>query len=315
MSAPTSSSSRTERRLGVARAGAVVWLAAALVAAAVPAGASAKPRLAVASALVGPSVRPPAEVGLDAQDITRALEEVLRASRRFRVLERDPAIEQRAVESEQERALSERTAEEGAELGKLANADVTLLPFVSRFAWRSSFAPLDGLPGHYRRTDRGELAVTFKVLSTTTGELRYQVTESAERTVGRGVVESRAGRPSRDLWRALVDEVARKGGTAVVEALAPAKVVASEKGEIFVNRGEGSGVEVGQVWGLFSVGRELVDEDTGDVLGSVETPIGRVRIVRVTPRFSVARPVGSLAAEVEVGDVLRRPSREAESGR
>ncbi|MDD9999980.1 MAG: hypothetical protein OXQ89_19735, partial [Rhodospirillaceae bacterium] len=61
----------------------------------------------------------------------------------------------------------------------------------------------------------------------------------------------------------------------------------------------------GQQLVAFEVGEEFVDPDTGEVLGSEETEIGRVEITRAEARFSRAAIIGDpFNAQ---GATLRRP--------
>jgi hypothetical protein len=79
----------------------------------------------------------------------------------------------------------------------------------------------------------------------------------------------------------------------------------AQGGDIFVNRGEGGGISVGERYQLFSVGAPLIDPATNEKLGDAEDLLGDVEIVRVNPRFSVAHARASLSREVKSGDILR----------
>ena len=54
-----------------------------------------------------------------------------------------------------------------------------------------------------------------------------------------------------------------------------------------INRNDTSGIKVGQVWEVFTLGGELVDPDTGDKTRE-EIYVGKVKISRVTPQNSQA---------------------------
>ena len=58
---------------------------------------------------------------------------------------------------------------------------------------------------------------------------------------------------------------------------------------------------------LFETGESFVDPDTGEVLGSEETEIGRVQITEAEARFSKARIIGE-SFDVEAGSILKRPT-------
>lgn len=77
-----------------------------------------------------------------------------------------------------------------------------------------------------------------------------------------------------------------------IDAVYPVRVIGFSGGVVTLNRGEGGGLEPGQLLDVFSEGQELVDPDTGESLGAEEVRLGRVRVVEVLPRFSKAVPEG-----------------------
>ena len=106
-------------------------------------------------------------------------------------------------------------------------------------------------------------------------------------------------------WRVLATDAAARITNAVVGALFPIQVMKVQGGDIFVNRGEGGGISVGERYQLFSVGAPLIDPATNEKLGDAEQLLGDLEIARVTPRFSVARAKTTLSGDVKAGDVLR----------
>src|SRR5690606_12195030 len=66
-----------------------------------------------------------------------------------------------------------------------------------------------------------------------------------------------------------------------------------------INRGEGS-VAKGQTYAVFQAGEELIDPQSGESLGSMETEIGLGTISEVKPKFAFLKMVtGTLAADTE----------------
>ena len=47
---------------------------------------------------------------------------------------------------------------------------------------------------------------------------------------------------------------------------------------VSVNRGESAGIRQGEWYDVFAMGEDMVDPDTGEVLGSTETKVGRIKI-------------------------------------
>ena len=84
----------------------------------------------------------------------------------------------------------------------------------------------------------------------------------------------------------------------------PIQVVGVQGSLIYINRGQYSGVLPHATYNLFGTGEMLVDPITGLKLGPAETFLGRVRVARVTPRYSIVEPIGRLSGTAKVGNVL-----------
>jgi hypothetical protein len=69
----------------------------------------------------------------------------------------------------------------------------------------------------------------------------------------------------------------------------PAKVLVRSGDQVTINRGDGGGVQIGQIWNAYSQGEIIKDPDTGEVLGRDESPVGAVQIISVAPKFCKAR--------------------------
>ncbi len=99
---------------------------------------------------------------------------------------------------------------------------------------------------------------------------------------------------SGDQFGGLLTDIARefasKTAMALLDTTMPAKVVAVSGEEVAVNRGAGTGIEVGQEWVIYGgSGEPITDPDTGEVLGVEEVEIGRIVIERVNEKMSWGR--------------------------
>ena len=92
----------------------------------------------------------------------------------------------------------------------------------------------------------------------------------------------------------------------------PVRVIAKQAdGTIVVNYGD-SVLSKGDILRVFKMGESFKDPDTGKVLGSEETEIGRLVVTETTASFSKASLV---SGTVEVGNTARRlPSTEDSDG-
>ena len=271
------------------------------------AGKKKSPMIAVYPTIIAKGTKDPAKYRLNVQEITNRLVEGLRGSRRFRIYERDDSVLAKSVRKEQEFAMSEYAQGNAADFGKLKNVNLLVQPILVDFKLSSSFKMDETVPDLYYRKDYGQISVTFKVLNTTTGEVKIQVTDVAKYRGREITVEGRRGGPGKKAFLNLVNKVTQKGTSSIVNALYPIKVIKSRAGQIFLNRGRGGGIAVGDKFQIFSAGEAMIDPDSGENYGAEEVPIGMVKIKRVTPKFSVAVAIGDLDDDPKSGDVVRKP--------
>jgi len=69
------------------------------------------------------------------------------------------------------------------------------------------------------------------------------------------------------------------------------KVVLVKNNLVYINAGSSIGVKEGYEFTISSPGEELVDPDTGLSLGFIEEKVGKVKVVKVSEKFSVAKIV------------------------
>lgn len=134
------------------------------------------------------------------------------------------------------------------------------------------------------------MGAVAKIYDTTTGKLlesaNFQIDTGGHEEKHRFVTSS-SGSMSDKFILELATEMADRIANRVVDVLYPARVLAVTGNQVTINRGDGTGIEVGQVWEIFALGEELIDPDTGESLGKEENSIGRVHIKRVNPKTSV----------------------------
>ena len=85
-----------------------------------------------------------------------------------------------------------------------------------------------------------------------------------------------------------VRDASEKVATRVADVIFPVRVLVKRDKQVTLNRGEGGGVAVGQVWNVYALGEDLVDPDTKQSLGREEVLVGKVRVMSLTPKTSTA---------------------------
>ncbi len=82
-----------------------------------------------------------------------------------------------------------------------------------------------------------------------------------------------------------------------------ARVIQVEDGTVIISAGERNNIQSGTRFTVMSVGRELKDPFTGEILGYDQSPIGVISVNRVFDRFAYA-PASGLSGQVKVGDFV-----------
>lgn len=144
------------------------------------------------------------------------------------------------------------------------------------------------------------LGAIARIYDTTTGKLL----ESARISTTEQDLEDepsyqsvRTGELSDDLIGIIGQQLAEQIANRVVEVLYPARIVGQAGRIVIFNRGDGFNISVGDIWKVFAEGEEMVDPDTGESLGSMETEVGTIRVIEVLPRTTRAEVVDDYGIE------------------
>ena len=82
-------------------------------------------------------------------------------------------------------------------------------------------------------------------------------------------------------------------------------LVAIQDDDYIVSLDASSGVMVGDLLSIVTPGEKLIDPASGEILGSLDTVKGVLKITRIRSGFSQARPLGSIS-KAQKGDSVRR---------
>ncbi len=173
---------------------------------------------------------------------------------------------------------------------KLAGATYILTVSIDNFQDRTETATFSAL-GEQAQRRKVTLSCIAKIYSAQSGKLLESANIQLDQTDARNDPNYIASAGSNWADKLLVDlarTASEKIAQSVTDSLYPAKVVAKTDKQITLNRGEGTGIAVGQTWIIYNVGKELIDPDTGLSLGREEVAIGKAKITSVTPRTALA---------------------------
>lgn len=146
----------------------------------------------------------------------------------------------------------------------------------------------------------GEFDVTRT--SKTKVTVRYSLLEAATHGIqwSDSTVFEQGGRYIETARKQISDVIADK----IVNKLTPAKVVAVTNGQVIINRGEAM-VYDGDRFDIYSQGEELVDPDTGEVLGAAEEKVATIVITSIKDKISYGIVESGKVEAVEKGAVAR----------
>jgi len=151
--------------------------------------------------------------------------------------------------------------------------------------------------------DSGYVELSVRLLDVAT----QQITSTAMDTItyaGRAtnLPTDRLSTEDRQVDARVTSELSRLVGLFVAKdtsfRIDPPTIVAYANGEVYINKGPGAGLEVGDYFEVFAPGDDIIVD--GIKLGTTETKLGMVMIDRFQPLLSIGRFVGGgLAAPLE----------------
>lgn len=193
-----------------------------------------------------------------------------------------------------------------AEKGKVKGAKFRLVTTVDSFLEENVETVFAGT-GRKGTKRRFQLSAQAKVYDASTGELleapNIQI-EKLDAIIGDGTQVSDAKRTD-ELMPALAREMAEKVAIRVVDVAFPVKVIDVEEKTVTLNRGDGGGIKVGEVWSVFGPAKSITDPDTGTVIKRKGKLLGKIRITSVDPDSSQGEVVEGEG--IAVGAILSRP--------
>ncbi|RLJ18515.1 hypothetical protein DJ031_11035 [bacterium endosymbiont of Escarpia laminata] len=265
------------------------------------------PRVAIKPSEVGEKVSKYSRRYLNIQTILSEMEFSINQTRKFKTLTRDKA-KLAAIREEQQFAASDLAKGNAASTGGLENANFLILPTVQDFKFYRSHKSVPNMDDKYFRTDSGLLEIQAQVIDTTTGQMKANFYMKASFATKRKMVNKKGGAPSSVYFSKMAKKVSAQMADQLVATVFPMKVIKIKGKKLTINRGGDGGLKKGTTLALFHVDEELFDPDTGVSLGKDETYIGKVKVTRVKPKYSVVKIIKlEEDEEIAVGDILRKP--------
>lgn len=262
-----------------------------------------KPVIAIKKAKVGEGVSKYGRKYLNLGTIWDEMEAAIQKNRKFTLVSRKKDVLE-DIREEQKFAKSDLTAGNAAAEGQIKNANFLILPTVQDFKFYRSSKPVPNLENKYIRIDSGMLEVNAQIIDTSTGGIKTTFYLKSSFATRKKVVNSKGGVPNSVHFTRMAKKIAAQMTDQLVDAVFPMRILNVQGKKVWINRGKDGGLKKGDTLLVFRPGVELIDPDTGENLGSAETQVGKIKVTRINPKYTVAEIIKD--SEVEKGDIVRQ---------
>ena len=269
---------------------------ALLSAALLSASASAQDKATIAVSSIKPtpsladSVKPDkkAEMNRILESLDSQLIDRINVTRKFDVVGRSDL--NNIIKEQDLGASGNVDAKTAAQAGKLTGAKYLLVATVDDFQDYVETATFEGT-GRSATKRVFRFSIVGKIYDSTTGKLLESANFQTGNDEFKQIQQERSysvkdGELSDEMMVAVSRSMAEKIAVHVADVIFPPKILIVRDKEITINRGEGAGVVVGDMFNVFAQGEELIDPDTKESLGHDEVKVGKVKITEVDPKVS-----------------------------
>ncbi|GMR06135.1 MAG: hypothetical protein BMS9Abin25_0718 [Gammaproteobacteria bacterium] len=283
---------------------AITFIVFPMYSAEVMAESLAKPRVAIMEAEVGEGVSNNLLKQLNLSTVLSEMEAAIQKNRKFELLSRKKDVLQK-IRTEQEFSKSNLTKGNAANESEIENANYLIIPTVQDFKFYRSVKPVPNLVNKYIRKDSGMLEINVQVIDTSTSSIKATFYLKSMFATKDKIVNARGGSPSSVYFTKMAKSVSSQMTDQLTSAVFPMRILNIQDLQVWINRGNDGGLKKGDVLHVFRPGVELVDPDTGEVLGSAETNIGKIKVTQINPKFTIANVIAN-DGEIQKGDIVRK---------
>ena len=214
---------------------------------------------------------------------------------RFKVFERN-----RVDEILSEQALQENLSNNGTTL-RITGVDYLIYGSITNYSSEVKKIATGSFTSSKLIT---KFEVDVKIVDSLSGEVRRAESVSVTHESGSAITTGKFAQAevSSDGLVKAQRKAAKLVASLLVESIFPISVVDVLEGDVYLNYGD-SILSVGDVLKVLKPGRQLIDPQSGLLLGSTETEVGQIKVKETTSQFSIATMVvGSLPS---AGDKAR----------
>lgn len=244
----------------------------------------------------------------------------LAESKKYTLVEREQM--EKVIAEQKLGASGAVTAQTAAKIGRLLGAQYIITGAITEFGVKDSKIGVGGLEkvlpfggGAKVSKNTARAALDVRAIDTTSAQIvaaaKGEGSKSSAEFKGdlsiapsfdfgkEGFDETIIGKAAREAVENVAKELSKKFDEAGPGAV---KIIKITGKQIFINSGGADGEKEGRVYGIYRMGEEMTDPDTGESLGAEEEKVGTAKVVKVTPKYSIAETKN---LSVNKTDILR----------
>lgn len=269
--------------------------------------ASEMPTVAIKDAKVSKNVSASSSKHINTRLLQKEMEASFLATRKFHVVTRTKES-LKDIRDEQNFNESELAAGDAAESGQFSGADYLVLPEIHNFSFYATTKKIPNLQSKYFRTDHGSIEVNVQVVDTVSGEITATFFLKDGFSTSERMVNSGGGVPAKSHFTKMAKNVSAQMADQFLAQVFPVEIISLKGKTAYLNRGKDGGLKNGIVLDIYSKGEVLKDPHTGVVLGSAEEFVGKLKVTKINPKFTIATIMEeTLEGDVTVGCIVRKP--------
>lgn len=266
-----------------------------------------KYRIAVSDLIITDAVSKANKETILNSNLMADIENALTNSRKFEVITRRADMLEN-ITDEQIFAQSDWAAGDSADKGWLKNAQALVIIEITSFSFGRSASAIPNIENKWNVSDNCSIKMSAKIIDTVSGTILASFPIEASTGSGTFMVSGSKGGASRSIMQKNMTKAAGLLVNKISDTVFPIKIVnVQDADNIWINRGDDSGLKMGETFNIFAPGEELIDPDTGESLGTTETQVGQAKVVKINPKASVVKLVKGDVAQLDKGFILRRP--------
>lgn len=254
-----------------------------------------KPKIAVKTPTIGDSVSANALKRLDLDLLVAEIRSAVQHTRKFDVQNRDRET-LKSVRNEM--MLNDEEV-------NISGADFLVTATVQDFIYYRKVKPVPNLEDKYSRVDSGRILVTAQIIDVAANSIKITFSLKDNFATKKKITNDKGGFPLPTHFSNMAKEIAAQLANQLVDTVFPMIVINSKENTVWINRGQDGGLQQDEMLHVYRAGEALVDPYTGETLGSEEEYIGKIKVDRINPKFTIGKIQNGIS--VARGDIVRRP--------